>query len=93
LLQASHEPPHALSQQTPSAHTPLAHSASAEHAVPLRLTHTPFSVPVPALHERPDPHEPTAQHTPSVQNPLVQVVAVVHAVPSPSIGTHAPVLQ
>jgi hypothetical protein len=93
LLQASQDPLHALSQHTPSAHTPLAHSAFAEHAVPLRLTHTPLSVPVPALHERPGPQDPTAQHTVSVQKPLVQVSAVVQDVPRPSIGTHAPVLQ
>ena len=42
-LQASHDPPHAVLQQTPSTQLPLPHWLEAEHVVPLDSfgTHAP----------------------------------------------------
>lgn len=90
-LQASQEPSHLLSQQTPSTQAPLAQSVETAQAVPFKLWQMPLVVP--AEQDLPAPQEATAQHTPSVQKPLVHVEEVVQVVPSPSIGTHAPVLQ
>ncbi len=90
-MHASHGPLHAPSQQKPSTHAPLAHSLFATHTVPPRLAQMPLVVP--ALQDRPAPHDATPQQTPSTQYPLGHAAASVQLVPRPSMGMHAFDLQ
>lgn len=67
---ASHCPSQAVLQQTPSAQTPVAHSAGDAHMTPFCFKHWPTFVPAlgpAAVHAAPVPHEATEQQTPSVQ--------------------------
>lgn len=91
---ASHWPPHARSQHTPSAQTPVPHSASALHSMPAAFAHVPFFFAV--LHASPAAQTWVVQQTPSVQYaPVGQLDTSVHASPRDFVapGTHAPALQ
>jgi hypothetical protein len=93
---ASHWPLQAVSQQTPSAHEPDAHSEPSAQTVPSFFVQVP-SLPG-AAHVEPDGQafSPAggAQHTASTHlAPTAQSVAVVHLPPSPSSATHMPPLQ
>jgi hypothetical protein len=91
-LHAWHWPAHGDSQQTPSAHAPLPHSASDAQLAPSRLLHVPLRAP--SAHDSPEAHAATPQQTPSVQNSsAAHGTAALHAFPRPGAGTHAPALQ
>jgi hypothetical protein len=68
--QASHWPPQAALQQTPSTQNPLAHWPAAPQGVPL----APFGVQTPAEH-----HWPAAHWSSAVQSPLQAVAPQVNA--------------
>ena len=89
-LQASHLPPHALSQQTPSMQLSLSHSALAVHAIPIGFVQVPGLLP---LQLAPAPHAATLQHTPLVHDRLAQASGALHGEPSFSVASHTAPLQ
>jgi hypothetical protein len=88
---ASHCPPHARSQQTPSAQKPLPHSPLEPHGLPLRLAHCPDAAPT--LHALPVAQPFERQQTPSTQYDEAHDAPVVQCVLAPSRGRQAPALQ
>lgn len=86
-LHASHWPPHAPSQQTPSTQKPLPQSLASEQPPPIPRLHTPFGV---ALQVWPLGHEPVVQQTPSTQKPEAHCEPSPHAVPAAPVGTQTP---
>jgi hypothetical protein len=100
-LQASHWPAQDVSQHTPSAQMPVAHSLLVLHVLPLVFfTHLPASGPadVPAQ-TKPVGHAATSQQTftpsfsPGRQCLLVQSASSSQSVPSAPVVMHTPDLQ
>jgi hypothetical protein len=84
--QASHWPPHAWSQQTPSTQNPLEHASAERHAPPFEA----FGVQVPAAHHAEPTHCELVAHD-VAQPPFAQrkgahsmPVALAMQVPEPS---------
>ena len=83
-MQASHTPPQAPLQHTPSAQKPEAQSAPAEQAPPL-----PFA----PLQVAPEVQVPAASHAPLTHNPEAHSAPVAQPLPFGSVPMHEPPLQ